>query len=165
MKKKVYKVMNLLLGSVVTMLGFESCSDDNPFNGGEMPVEYGSPHATYRLIGTVTDENGNPIEGIKVKVVEDTSEYGGGVYEFTNGTTDGKGKFKTGEAVLSFLSEEEKVVFVDEDGPANGGTFASDTLKLKDLPKGQYAKAPNDDHWSSGSFELTADVKLKKEEK
>ncbi len=164
MKKKVYKVMNLLLGSVVTMLGFESCGDEGPFGGGAV-VEYGVPHATYRVVGTVTDKNGTPIEGIKVKMIEDYSQYESGeVFERGKGQTDSKGSFTTDEAVLSFLSDEDKVVFVDEDGEANGGKFASDTLLLKDLPQKQYAKAPKGDHWSSGSFELTADVKLKPEE-
>lgn len=164
MKKKVYKVMNLLLGSVVTMLGFESCGEDSPFGGGDV-VEYGVPHATYRVVGTVTDQNGKPIEGIKVKMIEDYTYYGGGeVFERGKGLTDSKGSFTTEEAVLSFLNDEDKVVFVDEDGEANGGKFASDTLLMKDLPKKQYAKAPKGDHWSSGSFELTANVQLKPEE-
>lgn len=163
MKKRFYKVANLLLGSVVTMLGFDSCDNYNPF-GGDSPVEYGTPHATYRVVGNVTDENGKPIEDIKVKIIEDYSNWGDKEYERADGYTDGKGRFKTNEATFSFLDENHKVVFVDEDGDANGGKFAPDTLLLKDLPQKQYAKAPKDDHWSSGSFELTANVKLKKQE-
>lgn len=164
MKKKVYKVMNLLLGSVVTMLGFESCGDDNPFGGGDI-VEYGTPHATYRVVGTVTDENGKPIEGIKVKMIEDYTYYEGGeVIEKGEGQTNSKGNYSTEESVFGRLADYEKVVFIDEDGEANGGKFASDTLLLKDLPSKKYANAPKGDYWSSGSFELTAEVKLKPEE-
>ncbi|MDO4185322.1 MAG: radical SAM-associated putative lipoprotein [Bacteroidales bacterium] len=162
MKKKVYKVMNLLLGSVVTMLGFESCGDDSPFGGGDV-VEYGVPHATYRVVGTVTDQNGKPIEGIKVKMIVDTPYE---VIEHGATQTDIKGKYTTGEWEYAneFLSDNVKVVFNDEDGDANGGKFASDTLLMKDLNKTKYANAPKHDHWSSGSFEFSADIKLKKQD-
>ena len=52
-----------------------------------------------------------------------------------------------------------KLIVEDADGPAGGGEFMSDTLDLKDLPKQQIGAGQ---HWSSGKYELNADIKLKK---
>ena len=64
MKKRMFRISNALLSGVLTLLGFSAagCHEDT-FD------EYGSPHAKYRVVGTVTDENGQPIEGIQVKVL------------------------------------------------------------------------------------------------
>ena len=84
MKKKVYKVMNLLLSGFVTMLGFNSaaCSHEEPMD------EYGVPYSRYRVMGTVTDENGMPIEGIKVKIIKDVEPY---ISELNETNTDSQG--------------------------------------------------------------------------
>ena len=49
---------------IMTALGFAGCSDDEDTIVAD---EYGTPYADYKYMGTVTDENGKPIEGINVK--------------------------------------------------------------------------------------------------
>ena len=48
---------------VVSLLGFSACEGDA---NKEALYEYGTPTADYKYMGTVTDEEGNPIEGINV---------------------------------------------------------------------------------------------------
>ena len=52
----------MLCVAVLGVLGFSACSDDPEGHW----VAYGSPTADYKYMGTVTDEAGNPIEGINV---------------------------------------------------------------------------------------------------
>ena len=162
MKKRVWKVTNLLLGSIVTALGFGACSHHEIE---DIRIEYGSPHATYRVKGTVTDSEGKPVNGIKAKVIADYSQYGD-VLGVDSVYTDKQGAFATHEfdaAAMGEVGDIFKLVLLDEDGEANGA-FANDTLRLKDYPRKQYAERPKDDHWSDGSYEITVDATLKQKE-
>ena len=62
MKTKLSQLTQWLLTTVIALLGFSSC---DPL---DHPVMYGSPTADYKAEGVVTDEDGNPIEGIQIKV-------------------------------------------------------------------------------------------------
>ena len=62
MKNFFVKLTKMLCVAVLGVLGFSACSDD-PGGGA---AAYGSPTADYKYMGTVTDEAGNPIEGINV---------------------------------------------------------------------------------------------------
>jgi len=160
MKKKFIKISNLLLGSLVTMLGFGSCSNEDPE---DVRVEYGQPHAKYRVVGTVTDENGNPINNIKVKVgLHEEWQQGEGLKIYDHGIdstyTDKAGKFITKDFIDDSLGENLKVILSDEDGAVNGA-FKNDTLTLKDYPSEQFEKA---ERWYVGGFEYTVNAKLKK---
>lgn len=65
MNKKWITHYNSVLTAGLAALGFTSC------NGwGGQSVEYGTPTVSYHVTGQVTDEAGNPIPGIKVKVVD-----------------------------------------------------------------------------------------------
>lgn len=50
---------------IMTALGFAGCSNDEDTIVAD---EYGTPYADYKYMGTVTDENGKPIEGINVVI-------------------------------------------------------------------------------------------------
>ena len=69
MKVRFNRWYNAVLTALLSMLGF-SCSLDEPDEYGSTPVEYGTPHADYILKGTVTDEAGTPIKGIKTSLKE-----------------------------------------------------------------------------------------------
>ena len=62
MKNFFVKLTKMLCVAVLGVLGFSACSDDPE----SASVAYGSPNAKYKYVGTVTDEQGNPIEGINV---------------------------------------------------------------------------------------------------
>jgi len=161
MKKRFIKISNLLLGGLVSMLGFSSCSNDDP---AEDRVEYGQPHAKYRVVGTVTDEIGNPIDNIKVKVgLHEEWQQGEALKIYDHGIdstyTDKAGKFITKDFIDVSLGENLKVFLSDEDGAANGA-YKNDTLTLKNYPNKQYEKA---ERWYVGAFEYTVNAKLKKD--
>ena len=80
-KRKVIKGTNWALAGLLTLMGY-SCSKDVDIFGEdgiikkidnsepEARVEYGSPRASYKVMGTVTDEAGQALEGIRVIVPE-----------------------------------------------------------------------------------------------
>ena len=74
MKVRFNRWYNAVLTALLSMLGF-SCSLDEPDEYGSTPVEYGTPHADYILKGTVTDEVGAPIKGIKTSLKEVYNSY------------------------------------------------------------------------------------------
>ena len=152
MKNFFVKLTKMLCVAVLGVMGFSACSDD-PGGGA---VAYGSPTADYKYMGTVTDEAGNPIEGINV-VMNGT----------INGTplasltlkTDKDGNFST--VYLRTPSTYFKTIdFIDVDGTANGGEFESQTITFNDMTKTQVKEGDNG--WDNGEFELSANIKLKK---
>ena len=83
-KRKVIKGTNWALAGLLTVLGF-GCSNNNflvddeviyDYNKEssseekEIVVAYGVPHASYKLKGTVMNEDGKALEGIRVIVPE-----------------------------------------------------------------------------------------------
>ena len=125
---------------------------------------YGTPHADYQFSGTVTDESGSPVKGIKVSAKNVYRRYDSTLietYGVDSTLTDSKGKYAVeGEA---FLGEHIlKLIVEDLDGEANGGNFMNDTIDI-DFDKAKKVKeADKDDYWSDGTFAITQDIKLKK---
>jgi putative lipoprotein (rSAM/lipoprotein system) len=81
LKRKVIKGTNWALAGLMTLLGFGCGHNGNSVIFDEPPiddvhpvddirVEYGSPHAAYKLMGIVRDEQGNVLKGIRVIVPE-----------------------------------------------------------------------------------------------
>ena len=154
MNKKWITHYNSVLTAGLAALGFTSC------NGwGGQSVEYGTPTVSYHVTGHVTDEAGNPIPGIKVKVVDpyDFDRAANGKPDST--FTDAEGKYVSKQH-RSVTIDEAIVTMTDEDGDANGGTFANDTVRNKEIVKKQTKKG--DGNWMMGIYELTANKKLKK---
>ena len=116
---------------------------------------YGQPHADFKALGSVKDEAGKPVEGIRVSIAQK------GLYTAerdANDTvyTDAKGAFLVSKSVFSG-PESVSIVFEDVDGVENGGEFRTteanpDVVQTK---KGDKA-------WYGGAFEVKADVKMKK---
>ena len=102
--------------------------------------------------------------GIKVSAKNVYRRYDSAVietYGVDSTLTDSKGKYAVeGEA---FLGEHIlKLIVEDLDGEANGGNFMNDTIDI-DFDKAKKVKeADKDDSWSSGTFAITQDIKLKK---
>lgn len=156
MKVKFYHWYNAVLSALLTMLGFGACTDD----GEDAPVEYGTPYSDYIVKGSVTDEAGNPLTGIKasIKAIDEYPGFAPYAYGLDSTVTDEQGKFLM--KARAFIDRPNiKLIMEDTDGSAGGGEFLSDTLALEDLP--MQRKEPGQ-HWSSGTFELNANVKMKK---
>ena len=153
MKARIKRLYEIIAGAILSLLGFNSCEEI--FLG---PVEYGEPYATFKIIGDVkSQETGDPIEGIVVKFRQNPD---GSVY------SDRQPGFKTdkdGKVNKSFSdwpSDNIELAFEDVDGEENGGTFAPDTLRKKDL-KIDFVEA-KESRWYEGEYTITFEAKLKK---
>lgn len=160
MKAKVSLLLKSLLGSVLAFLGFNSC-DVVP---GGMMCMYGQPHADFTIKGTVTDEEGKPIEGIKavVDVYENWTD-GAGIHrsqlDYTDTIyTDSQGKIRRSTSI--FDKAEVNITLSDVDGAENGSEFEGwsiEGLEMKEVKEG-------DDSWYNGAYELDFSTTLKKKE-
>lgn len=149
MKQKVTNLVEYLIGGLLALLGFSSCDLIDP------KCEYGCPNADYKVLGTVTDEAGNPLKGIQVAKEEikegDEFPIRDTVY------TDESGKYTF--AANGFPIERTvNVTFNDIDGDTNGGEFESKTVKgaaYEQIKKGSGA-------WYEGEFSATVNAELRK---
>ena len=165
---------------VISALGFVACDSSDDDNGSDYPIEYGTPTADYKYMGTVTDKNGKPIEGIKATLVGYNSLTSSQkVAEFT---TDKNGKFES-EVYSETVATVKIIEFADVDGELNGGEFATtsittsqmQTTKVKDGDGGWYRgefrpilsshpKRPTKRSWSRGEWGYIDRGKADKEE-
>lgn len=134
-----------LLTIILGLLGFASC---------EPMLMYGTPHADFKALGTVKDEAGKPIEGIRVAVRQ---TWGSNNPYYWDDTlfTDAKGAWTLMRR--DKVPDNLTVVLEDIDGEAHGGAFkpAEVEPQIKQTKKG-------DKNWYLGAFEAKADVTLKK---
>ena len=137
MNKKRRWTVGRLLSGALALLGFAGC--DNTWNGADL---YGTPSVDYRVMGTITDTDGKPIQGIQV-VVADEDVINGKIsaekYPWvTSDTTytDNKGQFSSSKI--------------------NGISY---TQTLIDIEKKQVKEK---DNWYSGEFEFSKDIQLTK---
>lgn len=152
MKHWVNNFFGLLLG----LLGFSSCFP-KMYGPPDFREEYGVPHATYKLNAEATDEEGNPVEGIRVVVAPNGEES-----DWKNDTlyTDKAGKAELQRLKYTWPSTDQmKVVFDDVDG-AEHGSFESTTLYKYGLDIQKTGEGSG--NWDQGSFTITAKAKLKK---
>lgn len=164
MKVKFLHWYNALAATFLTLLGFSSCSSEN--GGGEEPIcLYGTPMSSFHFKGNVTDEDGTPIQGIKAVLVN--SYYYDKRERLDSAYTDSKGNFLTDEnhitGSLDYAKERGKlkVILEDVDGEAHGGEFAPDTIKSEDITILKVKEGGNS-AWDIGSYEVTANGKMKK---
>jgi len=131
---------------------------------GIVEVMYGSPSAHFSVKGKVTDEQGNPIQNLDVSFHGVISNEEGQTMVVPNSyipvKTDTKGTYviETG-GIIPYTTIQVNVK--DTDGSANGGEFASDSLRNSTYV---FIKDKKDkDSWSIGTADITMpDIKLKK---
>ena len=167
MRRKRWNVETLLSGALA-LLGFTGCSDIN-----DAPDLYGTPSVDYRVLGTVTDEEGKPLEGIQVVmdnpwIVSYLDEGGKEILPKVDTTnmkilpdtvyTDKKGQF-SGLKTMAGSLNKLTVEFRDIDGEANGGEFKSERFTKDKFDKKQLKKG---DGWYDGEFEYSKNVKLER---
>ena len=157
MKVRFNRWYNAVLTALLSMLGYGCSALEDPLDMYGAPVEYGCPHADYVVKGTVTDEAGNPIQGIKVTVPNgSTSAHHSEPYQSTLSNADGS--FKLDE----FSSMSGDFMYIEDiDGEENGGEFMNDTINVNQLPMTQVEKGSG---WYTGKYHVTANIKLKKKE-
>ena len=142
-----------LATAILGLLGFASCGKvDNIDN---FAAEYGQPHADFKALGTVADETGGPIEGIRVAITRH-KRYQSDWYEHDTLFTDDKGAYLLNETIFEG-PDDVKIVFDDIDGEENGGSFESveSTPAVTQTKKG-------DGNWYDGAFVVEANIMMKK---
>ena len=156
---KLNRIWKFLASTALGLLGFSSCEWL-----GIGVCMYGEPHADFKAIGTVTDNAGKPVEGIRVavqqhrhyensdSVIYDQNDW----YDNDTIFTDSNGKYELVRSVFS-APNRVTVVFEDIDGEENGGEFE----KAEANPKVTQTKK-GDKNWYSGAFQAEADARLKK---
>ena len=167
MRRKRWNVETLLSGALA-LLGFTGCSDIN-----DAPDLYGTPSVDYRVLGTVTDEEGKPLEGIQVVmdnpwIVSYLDEGGKEILPKVDTTnmkilpdtlyTDKKGQF-SGLKTMAGSLNKLTVEFRDIDGEANGGEFKSERFTKDKFDKKQLKKG---DGFYDGEFEYSKTIKLER---
>ena len=130
---------------------------------GIVEVMYGSPSAHFSVKGKVTDESGNPIQNIQVNLYGVTSFQGQDYAVPKNHQpvkTDTKGTYLVEMNDIPYTTIQ--VNAKDIDGAANGGEFASDSLRSGTLT---FVKDNNDKNmWFVGNADISMpDIKLKKQ--
>ena len=116
MKRKILKQYNKLIAVLLSIMGiggaisFTGCD-----GGGNGAVEYGTPHATFKIYGTVTSESKVAIPNIKVKMQYDSTY------------TDEKGEYAI--QVVEFPQDQNFTVrYEDIDGSDNGSYLLKDSI-------------------------------------
>ena len=164
-KKKRWNVESLLSGALA-LLGFAGCS-----NITDAPDLYGTPSVDYKVIGTVTDEQGKPLKDIQVIV---KNPNGWSYYDDNTSReslppqvipdtlyTDKDGKF-TSNNVHAISVSKFTVEIQDIDGEANGGEFLQKQLTKNDFNEKRIKKGKG---FYQGEYELSKDVQLKRKDK
>ena len=164
-KKKRWNVESLLSGALA-LLGFAGCS-----NIKDAPDLYGTPSVDYKVIGTVTDEQGKPLKDIQVIV---KNPNGWSYYDDNTSReslppqvipdtlyTDKDGKF-TSNNVHAISVSKFTVEIQDIDGEANGGEFLQKQLTKNDFNEKRIKKGKG---FYNGEYEYSQTVQLKRKDK
>jgi putative lipoprotein (rSAM/lipoprotein system) len=127
----------------MSLLGFGSSFT---FHGCEIvsPVEYGTPHATFKVTGSVTNSKNTEIKNIQVSMMYDTTYTG----------EDGKYMVEANDFPTT---DTFRIHFYDADGDKNGNYQNLDTLiSFKDL-----SFQNGDGSWYEGEKTKELNIKLK----
>lgn len=141
MKKIVINKYNVIIAFLISILGITtSCEKE------KIKIEYGTPSATFKVLGKVTSEANVPIEGIRVIMFPDST------------LTDANGDYSV--SIREFpIDQSFDVKFKDVDGATNGAYIQKDsTVNFVD---NQYQNG--DGPWYSGEVSKEVDIKLKEE--
>ena len=157
MKVRFNRWYNAVLTALLSVLGF-GCSTDEPEEYGTILMEYGTPYADYIIKGSVTNEAGEPVRGIKTSlksVFDNENEHY--VLGLDSVETDVSGSYQL--KYVGLRDHGLKVIVEDIDGEANGGEFLSDTL---DIDFNKAVKTEEGSDWYEGAYDISQDIKLKK---
>ena len=157
---KIKRFINAVIGILLSLLGFQSCSLVGGIFGAAM---YGSPHADFAVKGKVTDDTGKAVKGIKTVVDAYYGWTDDAGYSYTNLDytdtlyTDSNGMVQC-EATVFSKPTKLVVTLTDVDGAENGGEF--EELVIDDFEINQVKKG--DGSWYNGKYETEFNTRLEK---
>ena len=152
LQKRIMRLYTAVCAAVLGALGFTACGWQADMYGVPVP-DYGVPTATFRVRGVVTDEENNPMEGIRVAVSDREGWDSDTVY------TSADGEFETRDMSVGSV-ESVRAVLTDVDGEENGGTFAPDTVKFEEMKVDTIREGSG--RWDEGEYDLSFERKLKR---
>lgn len=141
---------------LLALLGIGVVSCDG--GGGDMRVEYGCPYADFRASGTVTDEDGKPIQGIRVVLKGRDHQDPEYPRETDTVWTDHYGDYRYNGGERFLDQARIAIEFEDVDGPENGGEFSKVEVNVP------IVKVEEGESWYMGAYEASADVTMYKKE-
>lgn len=155
-RKRLYAKLNVLLGSVLTMLGFNGCGE-NPFNS---VCLYGTPYANFDVKGAVLNEDGDKLEGMKVTTKEVYQEQNTVVWAnvLQQSSTDARGRYQHQGRWYPHGVDDSQVLRVVVEDPK--GAYAADSVDVE-LTHTKEGKGD----WCDGTDVSTADFRLKRIDK
>ena len=124
-------------------------------------AEYGCPHADFEAKGTVTDEDGNGIPGIRV-IIRSQNPLSSNPKDRLEETiwTNHNGEYVSGESYYDddfAYTSSIKMEFEDVDGPENGGEFQKVNIEVP-----VFQVKEGDGKWYNGAYEAGANVTMHK---
>jgi putative lipoprotein (rSAM/lipoprotein system) len=145
MKRTILEKYNKLLSFLLSVLGFGAACSLGACEYGLPVVEYGTPHATFKVKGTVrSEQTSNNLPNIRVVMGEDTA------------FTDVSGNYQVKN--IDFPNDQAFLVeFKDIDGETNGEYQPLDTIVEFIDPE----FSGGSDGWDQGETEKELNVKLK----
>ena len=129
-----------MISALLGMLGYAACGSKDEEDD-RMVCLYGQPHANFRVEGSVLNEEGSPIAGVKVYVRD---HYG------DTTKTDRNGKYVFED---NFFEPFNNIWIMAEDP---FGIYAADSVNVATDFKGGEGSM-----WDCGSFSTTQDITLK----
>ena len=164
LNRKLIRGTNWALAGLLSLLGFTGCGKDN--NGdGEISVEYGVPSANFKVLGRVTNEQGQPLGGMRVVASNVTAIWGKGPGQCYSGLlrdtvyTASDGSFVR---VYSLFPADSVYIHMKIEDSAEPSVYDSDSVTVG-FAKGDLKGA--DGSWFLGAAEKVIDVKLKAKKK
>ena len=159
MAQRIKLWWELLIGGILSLLGFSGCNSVK--NIIYPPAEYGMPNATYKLAGDVSDTKGKPVKGIRV-----IFEPEGVPDSWDNDTlyTDAKGRFQLDRTKYIFGAIDSNITFLaeDVDGEENGSFKSNAAVGNGPITVTQTKKG--DGKWYNGEFEINTHITLENKE-
>ncbi len=144
MKLKLLEKHNKFIAFLLSIIGIGGACTFGGCAYGTPNLEYGTPSATFKVIGKVSSVEGNKIKSIRVIMRNDTAH------------TDVDGKFHV--QTNDFPGDKDfNIEFDDVDGELNGKFQSLDTIVSFIKPE---FKNP-DDGWYAGETTKELNVKLK----
>ena len=164
LNRKLIRVTNWALAGLLSLLGFTGCGkDDN--GGGEISVEYGAPSANFKVLGRVTNEQGQPLGGMRVVASEVTAVWGKGPEQCYSGLlrdtvyTASDGSFVR---EYSLFPADSVYIHMKIEDSAEPSVYDSDSVTVG-FAKGDLKGSTK--HWYRGAAEKKVNVTLKRKKK
>jgi len=165
LNRKLISGTNWALVGILSILGFSGCDDVDDGGGGM--VEYGTPVASFKVSGKVTDNNGDGLLGIQVTVpkvdhcqrttasfIPDHPVIPVEVRDTLYTKADGRFEYKYSGFPTDTVRIQMKFEDVQASNYAAGSTAVS--FLVSDLDGGQ--------GWNQGNAEKEIEIKLKEKE-